>query len=83
MPCALTSLFDRWKDKYTTPLLRSILDQFDCKCLVENSFSWSIVILLGLKQVMVLHIHASHLRLWQTQLSNIALSCFNIYKTLY
>ena len=30
---ALTSLFDGWKDKYTTLLLRSILDQFDGKCL--------------------------------------------------
>ena len=33
MSFALTSLFDRWKDKFSTPLLQSILDQFDCKCL--------------------------------------------------
>ena len=36
-----------------------------------------------LKQVMVARIYASHLRAWQTQLSNIASSCFDIDKTLY
>ena len=46
--------------------------------LVKNSFSWSLGIPLGLKQVMVFHMHASHLRVWQTQLSNIASSCFDI-----
>ena len=51
--------------------------------LVKNSFSWSIGILLRLKQVMVSLMHASHLRVWQTQLSNIASSCFDIDKTIY
>ena len=36
-----------------------------------------------LKQIMVARIYASHLRVWQTQLSNIASSCFDIDKTLY
>ena len=49
---------------------------------VKNSFSWSIGIQLCLKQVMVARIYASHLRVWQTQLSNIASSCFDIDKTL-
>ena len=34
--------------------------------LVRNSFSWSLEIPLCLKQVLVSHIHASHLRVWQT-----------------
>ena len=51
--------------------------------LVKNSFSWSLGIPLCLKQVMVSHVHASHLRVWQTQLSNIASFCFDIDKTLY
>ena len=51
--------------------------------LVKNSFSWSIGIPLCLKQVMVSHMHASHIRVWQTQLSNIASSCFDIDKTIY
>ena len=51
--------------------------------LVKNSFSWSIGIPLCLKQVMVSHIHASYLRVWQTQLSNIVASCFDIDLTFY
>ena len=51
--------------------------------LVKTSFSQSIGIPLCLKQVMVSHIHASHLRVWQTQLSNIASSCIDIDKTVY
>ena len=51
--------------------------------LVKISFSWSLGIPLCLKQVVVSHMHASHLRVCQTQLSNIASSCFDIDKTLY
>ena len=51
--------------------------------LVKNSFSWSIGIPLCLKHVMVSHMHASHLRVWQTQLSDIASSCFDNDKTIY
>ena len=51
--------------------------------LVKNSFPWSIGIPLCLKQIMVSQIYASHLKVWQTQLSNIASSCFDIDKTLY
>ena len=53
--------------------------------LVRSSFSWSTGIPLCLKQVMVSLIYASYLRVGQTQLSNIASSCFDIEKkkTLY
>ena len=51
--------------------------------LEKNSFSWSFRIPLCLKQVMVSHMHANHLRVWQTQLSYIASSCFDIDKTLH
>ena len=51
--------------------------------LVKSSFLWSIGIPLCLKLVMVSHIHASHLRVLQTQLSNIDSSYFDIDKTVY
>ena len=67
MPCSLTSHFDRWKDNVFGEELIFM---------VYRNFTLY-------KQVMVSHIHACHLRVLQTQLSNIALSYFDIDKKLY